>query len=122
MVALVWLLDEPRSRPGEQHRTLAPESPFLSGRSVSPIHGKKDPYTNWLSYNDFREIHSEHFHDLQVYTDVSAPEGLAGCGAVVYAPGSWTPMYTVSDEIGETTNNVAQLEAIHRALQWIFTT
>ena len=105
--------------PVKNNRVLAPDSPFLAGRSVSPIHGKKDQYTNWLSYNDFREIHSEHFHDLQVYTDGSAPEGLAGYGAVVYAPGSWIPMYTVSGEIGEATNNVAELEAIHRVLQWI---
>jgi ribonuclease HI len=105
--------------PVKNNRIPAPESPFIAGRSVSPIHGKKDPYTNWLSYNDFREIHSEHFYDLQVYTDGSAPEGLAGYGAVVYAPGSWSPMYTVSGEIGETTNNVAELEAVHRVLEWI---
>ena len=86
---------------------------------MSPIRGKKDPCTNWVSYCDFHAIHTDHFIDLQVYTEGSAPEGLAGYGAVVYAPRSWNPMHTVSDEIGEATNNVAELEAIHKALQWI---
>ncbi|GMU74483.1 MAG: hypothetical protein AMXMBFR44_6790, partial [Candidatus Campbellbacteria bacterium] len=105
--------------PVRNNRVLPAESPFLAGKSISPIHGKKDSYTNWRSYSEYREIHSEHFHDLQVYTDGSAPEGLGGYGAVVYAPGGWKPIHAISGEIGRATNNVAELEAIHKVLQWI---
>ena len=94
-------------------------SPFLAGESVSPIHGKKDPETNLQSYLKFREIHSRHTDDVQVYTDGSAPGRFAGYGAVIYRPHSHEPVYETSVEIGETTNNVAELEAVHDALQWI---
>ena len=57
--------------------------------------------------------------DLQVYTDGSAPEGLAGFGALVQAPEGGRTIYTVSNEIGKTTNNVAELEAIHEVLCWL---
>ena len=68
---------------------------------------------------DFRDIQSRHTHDLQVYTDGSAPCGLAGFGAVIYEPHKHEPVYESSIEIGEATNNVAELEAIHDALRWM---
>ena len=110
--------------PPENNRIPPRGSPFIAGESVSPIHGMKDPLTNLQSYLDFREIQSRHACDLQVYTDGSAPCKLAGYGAVIYKSRDHElrrskPLYEASVEIGETTNNVAELEAVHDALRWI---
>ena len=35
-------------------------------------------------------------HNLQVYTDRFFPDGLGGNGAVVYAPGGWETIHTIS--------------------------
>ena len=94
-------------------------SPFTPGESVAPIHGKKDPWTNWISYDQFRTIHSKHYTDRQVYTDGSAPDGLAGIGVVIKQRGEEGCAHQCSKEIGKTTNNVAELEARHNALEWI---
>ena len=95
------------------------QSPFLAGDSVSPINGKKDPWTNWISYEQFKEIECNHLADIQIYTDGSAPEGLAGIGIVIFVPGKREPIHCASVEIGRASNNVAELEAIHYALQWV---
>ena len=118
-----WLLSCACSRnmnpdPPENNRVPLRGSPLIAGESVSPIHGRKDPDTNLQSYLDFRDIESRHIHDLQVYTDGSAPCGLAGFGAVIYEPLNRKPVYESSVEIGETTNNVTELEALHNALRW----
>ena len=77
-----WLLaggvvfnKSPNSR--SSNRVQRRSSPFTAGESVAAIHGKKDPWTNWLSYDQFRTIHSKYYSDLQVYTDGSAPDGLS---------------------------------------------
>jgi len=105
--------------PKSNNRVQRRSSPFIAGESVAAIHGKKDPWTNWLSYDQFRTIHSKYYADLQVYTDGSAPDNFAGLGVVIKQPGSDDYMYQCSKEIGETTNNVAELEAIHNALEWL---
>ena len=60
-----------------------------------------------------------HTKDVQIYTDGSAPEGFAGIGVVILVPGQQRPIHCASVEIGRTSNNVAELEAIHYALQWV---
>ena len=104
--------------PPENNRVPLRGSPLIAGESVSPIHRRKDPDTNLQSYLDFREIESKHTRDLQIYTDGSAPCGFAGFGAVIYEPHNHEPVYESSVEIGKTTNNVAELEAVHDALKW----
>ena len=60
-----------------------------------------------------------HTNDIRVYTDGSAPNMFGGYGAVIFDRLRQLPVYEASVEIGEATNNVAELEAIHRALSWI---
>jgi len=56
---------------------------------------------------------------LQVYIDGLASEGLARIGIVVKQPGRTGYTYKCSKVIGETTNNVAEFEAIYNALEWV---
>ena len=121
---LWWLLTGGRhnasSRPKVNNLRVQPlRSPFLAGDSVSPINGKKDPWTNWISYEQFKEIECKHIDDIQIYTDGSSPEGFAGIGVVILKPGETEPIHCASVEIGRTSNNVAELEAIHYALEWV---
>ena len=90
---------------------------LLYVREGKTQHDAGHKYT--VCYLEFREIQASHTDDLQVYTDGSVPCGYAGYGAAIYAPHSHFPVYESSVEIGETTNNVAELEAIHDALRWI---
>ena len=103
----------------KNNRVLPPESPVVNGESVSPIRGQKKEWNNRISFDQFKDIESQCLNDLHIYTDGSALGGLAGHGVVIFAPQVDRPIYTTSQEIGETTNNVAELEAIHHALQWV---
>ena len=105
--------------PPENNRIPTRESPFIAGDCVSPIHGRKDPDTNLQSYLKFREIHSKHTNDIRVYTDGPAPGRFGGYGVVIFDRLRQMLVYEASVEIGEATNNVAELEAIHNALLWI---
>ena len=83
-----WLLTGgrhiPSRRPNANPLRVNPlQSPFVPGDSVSPINGNKDPWTNWISYDQFKEIESKYTADLQIYTDGSAPVGFAGIGVVI---------------------------------------
>ena len=99
------------------NRVLPRQSPFLPGRSVSPVKGHKDPVTCWRAYQEFREIHSDLPQCVQVYTDGSALSGYAGIG-IYLKPRNEQPA-TLGVPIGKGTNNMAELEAIHYALTWI---
>ena len=121
---LWWLLTGGRNnaspRPKVNSLRVQPlRSPFVAGDSVPPINGMKDPLTNWISYEHFKEIECKHINDIQIYTDGSAPEGFAGIGVVIFMPGETEPIHCASVEIGRTSNNVAELEAIHYALEWV---
>ena len=72
-----------------------------------------------MDFLKFREIHSKHTNDIRVYTDGSAPGRFGGYGVVIFDRLRQMPVYEASVEIGEATNNVAELEAIHNALLWI---
>ena len=92
--------------------------PFQRGESVTIPQGKKDPYTNWLSFDQYCLIHTKCVDDLRVYTDGSAPEGLAGSGAAIYKDRNIL-IHSASVALGAGTNKAAELQAIQYALQWI---
>ena len=109
-----------RSNPLRNNRVLSAESPFLAGKSMSPIHGIKNTYTNWRSYSTERTILSTlttcryrptaPLLRLSVDTELLCMPLDAGC---------WKPIHTISGKIGKATNNVAELETIHKGIQWI---
>ena len=104
--------DQPRN-----NRLIPRVSPFHPGRSVSPIKGKKDPDTCWRAYDEYKQIHSELPRCIEIYTDGSAEDGHVGVGIVIVTPDKTVRKAGVP--FGEGTNNMAELEAIHYALQWI---
>lgn len=62
-------------------------------------------------------------HSLIIYTDGSSRgnPGPAGIGIAVYLRGDDRPIVEISKDIGSTTNNVAEYEAVIHALRWLHT-
>jgi ribonuclease HI len=60
---------------------------------------------------------------LIIYTDGCSKgnPGPAAIGVAVYQDEDENPIFTVSDEIGTTTNNQAEYRALIKALEWAIT-
>ena len=104
--------------PRTNNRVPAIRSPFLAGESVEPMHGQKDPVNNWIAYNQYKEIENGLPMSIRVFPDGSAPHGQAGLGLAIHSP---LGDHTASVPLGKGTSAMAELQAIHRALQIILT-